>query len=750
MTPAAPAPSSLPSVLLAEALAPGAHAVAAALDRLAQLAAAAGATFDAAAARAVLEGPAPAQRILGSGGEGQLLLTLMPVDAGRHILASWLPPSGVEASLDMGLFRTVMDQLPAAVSIKDAERRYRFVNRLWERYTGFPREAAIGRRFEELEFSQMPAQALAQAGELALERDQAALREGPAPAPIEQSFTAQDGAVRTLLISKVPLRGMDDGPPGILSTTLDISERKQAEAELRAIAAELTQRSAALSAAHDRAEKARREAEAAAQAKGRFLAMMSHELRTPMTGLLGVLDMMEASPPADPRLQDVRASAETLMRVLDDILDYSLIESGGFELRDAPFHPATILREVASQFRAAATARGLALRVEAAPGVTDAAMGDAPRLRQLLGHLLDNAVKFTASGHVALHLEQAPGPNGGDELRFSVSDTGPGIPPDRREDLFQPYTPLEEVTSRRAGGTGLGLVMCRQLATAMGGRIWCEQAPSGGADFRFTLPLRRPTQAEPPPPNPDTPARILVVDDVALNRKVVSAILERDGHEVILAASGEEAVERASAGGFDVILMDLHMPGMDGMAATRAIRALEGPPSQVPIHALTADVFARSGADFAEAGFDGFLTKPLDWAAIRRAVADARRSGEPVAAPILDSRHMASMFEGLPRDSVEAMFHEFVDSLHEVAERLHQEQTAGNIEALRRETHTLKGLAANFGAARIAAAATALQARLEEGIMPSAAELMPVDVALARTAEAVRAGTHLSMLDADD
>lgn len=747
MIPATPAPSSPPGVLLAEALAPGPDGAAALLDRLARLAEAAGATLDAAAARLVLEATAPTQRSIGKGAPGQLLLTLMPLGEARHILASWLPPSAAEASLDMGLFRTVMDQLPAAVSIKDAERRYRFVNRLWEVYVGLPREAALGRRFEELDFAHMPAHALAQARDLAQERDQTALRED-APAPFEQPFTGQDGTARTLLISKVPLRGMGDGPPGILSITLDINESKRAEAELRTIAAELTQRSAALSAAHDRAEKARREAEAAAQAKGRFLAMMSHELRTPMTGLLGVLDMMEATPPADPRLHDVRASAETLMRVLDDILDYSLIESGSFQLRDAAFNPTAVLREVAGQFSRAATARGLALRVDAAPGVTDAAMGDAPRLRQLVGQLLGNAVKFTAAGHVALHLEQATGPNGEEELRFSVADTGPGIPADRRAELFQPYTPLEAVTSRSAGGTGLGLVMCRQLATAMGGRIWCQEAPSGGADFRFNLPLRRPAEAAPPRPDLETPARILVVDDVALNRKVVSAILERDGHEVILAASGEEGVAHAAEGGFDLVLMDLHMPGMDGMAATRAIRALEGPSGRVPIHALTADVFARGGAEFAEAGFDGFLTKPLDWAAIRRTVNEARGANAADGVPVLDSGHLAGMFKDLPRDAVEDMFNEFLDSLHDVVGRLREEHAVGNIEALRREAHTLKGLAANFGAARIAAAAASLQARLEEGALPSAAELMPVDVALARTAGALRAGTHLSMLDA--
>jgi len=755
MSPGQDPPPTAADLLLEMELAPGEAAAGALVDALAAAAARGRFSLDLDALQAALDAPGPAQFVLARSQERLLLLTLQPVREGRLALATWLPATGRPVSLDIQLLQAVMDELPAAVAIKDADRRYRFVNRCWERSLGLRRAEVLGRRFEDLGGTCLAPAAYAAVAEALRLADEALVEGRAGESESEQEFTGADGATCTMLISKVPLRRAHDPRPGILSIMVDITERKRVELDLRAATAELSERSAALAAARERAERARRDAEAAARTKARFLAMMSHELRTPMTGVLGMLDLMEdgvGAAEARDRLHALRGSAEALMRVLDDILDYSLIEAGHFELRDAPFAPEALLREVADQFAPLAAGQGLYLRVEVAAGLPPQVMGDAPRLRQVMGHLIGNAVKFTLAGGVTVRLGPEAGAEGAALLVLRVLDTGPGIPPERRAELFQPYTPLEEVTSRRAGGTGLGLVICRQLATAMRGELACEDAPGGGAQFRFALPLRLPQR--PAPALPVRPARVLVVDDVALNRKVVSAILERDGHAVALAATGEEAVARVAAGPpLDIVLMDLHMPGMDGIAATAAIRALPGPEARVPVHALTADVFARTSPEYAAAGFTGFLTKPLDWAAIRQAIAAAVSGGPPVtapfsAAPVLDRAQMEGMFEGLPRESVAQMYGEFLRSLGEGIERLRRQRDAGDEDGVAREAHSLKGLAGNFGAVRLAEAAAALQAGLEGGVAVAALPLGPLEAAYGDTAEAIRAGSHMRLLDA--
>lgn len=740
-------------------LAPGGNSAAALVDALRAAAAQAGFSLDVPALHAAIEAPGPVQLVLARAQDRLLLLTIQPSRQGRLALATWLPTTGRRVDLDIQLLQGVMDQLPAAVSIKDSERRYRFVNRCWEASLSLRRADVLGRRFEELDGACLSPEIFARLAE-DMRRDEEALIEGRATeTESEQAFTSPQGGPRTMLVSKVPLRGLHDPRPGVLSVTVEITARRQAEQDLRAATAQLSERSAALSAARERAERARRDAEAAARTKARFLAMMSHELRTPMTGVLGMLDLMEdggGETEARDRLQALRGSAEALMRVLDDILDYSLIESGHFELHDTPFDPAALLREVAGQFAALAGRQGLFLHVEVAPGLPPQVLGDAQRLRQVLGHLLSNAVKFTQRGGITARMGTEAGPDGAPLLVLNVLDTGPGIPPERRAELFQPYTPLEEVTSRRAGGTGLGLVICRQLAHAMRGEVACDEAPGGGALFRFSLPLRlaAPRQADPRPRL--SPARVLVVDDVALNRKVVAAILERDGHKVVLAATGEEAVAHVAAGPrFDLVLMDLHMPGMDGIAATAAIRALPDEVGRVPVHALTADVFARTSPEYAMAGFTGFLTKPLDWAAIRQAIAAAQAGtatpevpSTADGAPVLDPAQLAGMFEGLPRDEVDHMYQEFLKSLTEALARLREHRDRDDGVALAQEAHSLKGLASNFGAVRLAKAAAMLQTRLDAAAVVGALPLAPLEAACNDTAEAIRTGVHLRLLDA--
>jgi signal transduction histidine kinase/ActR/RegA family two-component response regulator len=390
---------------------------------------------------------------------------------------------------------------------------------------------------------------------------------------------------------------------------------------------------AVLAMAKERAEALSRQSlvtarDAAAQAgevKSRFLARMSHELRTPLNSVLGLAQVLAR----DPRLAaDQREQAETLERagrhllaVANDVLDLAAVEAGKLQLRAGPVPLPALIEGCASLVRPQAAAKGIALRHELAPGTPAAVLGDATRLRQMVLNLLSNAVKFTPEGgEVGLRALRAA-PAGA--LRIEISDTGPGIPPERRDLLFRDFSRLEAAPGQEFGGAGLGLAISAALARAMGGSIGCDTGPGGrGSLFWIELPLEEAAGPLPPPEPPPEAAparprrRVLVVDDVTPNRLVARVLLERAGHAVELAADGAEAVAALRRGGFDLVLMDVHMPGMDGLEATRRIRALEGAGRRVPIIALTADALGDQIEQCLAAGMDGHLTKPLDRAAL--------------------------------------------------------------------------------------------------------------------------------------
>jgi signal transduction histidine kinase/ActR/RegA family two-component response regulator len=382
---------------------------------------------------------------------------------------------------------------------------------------------------------------------------------------------------------------------------------------------------------------ARDAAAQASEAKSLFLARMSHELRTPLNSVLGLAQVLAR----DPRLAaDQREQAATLERagrhllaVANDVLDLAAVEAGKLPLRREPVAPGALLDGCAALVRPQAAAKRIALRQEVAPDAPAAVLGDATRLRQMVLNLLSNAVKFTPEGgEVRLRAARAA-PSGA--LRIEVGDTGPGIPPERRPLLFRDFTRLESSPGQEFGGAGLGLAISAALARAMGGRIGCEDGPGGrGSLFWIELPL--PEAAPPPEATAPAPAReagprrrVLVVDDVAPNRLVARILLEGAGHEVELAADGAEAVAAVQRGGFDLVLMDVHMPGVDGLEATRRIRALEGAARRVPIIALTADALPDQMERCHAAGMDGHLAKPLDRASLLAVVGRAEAAVAP-------------------------------------------------------------------------------------------------------------------------
>lgn len=578
--------------------------------------------------------------------------------------------------------------------------------------------------------------------------------------PPEQSVlqTLSDG--RVLMVAEYRTR--EGGYVGIRA---DITERVRTEHDLRTAHDALEDQARSLRDLAGQIDAARRRAEEAGAAKSRFLAMMSHELRTPMTGLLGMIELISRTSLESEQqafVHTMRDSAETLLALLNDILDYSKLEAGKVQIEEIVFDPVRVVRDVAGLFQPQASAKGLLLAADVRPSVPSWVRGDPLRIKQILSNLVSNAIKFTAAGGIAVELSATEGPEGTVRLQVRVSDTGQGIDPEVQQNLFQAFEQGDTSTTRRFGGTGLGLAISRRLVEGMGGEIAVESVPGRGATFRFSVLVRIaavPLRGEPDVPEvddgPAPPLRILLAEDNDVNRMLVSKVLAQSGHRVDEAVDGSEALRAAVRVDYDVILMDMQMPVMYGMEATRAIRTLPGEPGEVPIIALTADAMPEHRQMYLDAGVNALLTKPVDWRLLHRTLARVVR-GEPAAAglatvaPVPVPPPLETTLGGLPlfdRERVEGGLgvlppHRVAGMLGmlpaEVRRRLDEYRAAleaGDLSTARRAAHTMKGLAANFGAARLEAIARAAEAAC--GSVDAARAATPlIEDAVERTAVA--------------
>ena len=373
-------------------------------------------------------------------------------------------------------------------------------------------------------------------------------------------------------------------------------------------------------------EVAQREAVAANEAKSAFLAVMSHELRTPLNGVLGMARALYRTD-LDNRqrghLDTILKSGDTLLAMLNDLLDISKIEAGHTDLNPVPFDLRVSGDQCVQLWSELASSKGVALTCETDPGLPERLMGDEIRVRQILLNLISNAVKFTENGNVRLTLRNVArdGVNG---VELAVSDTGIGMTPEQLTRIFRPFTQADASTASRFGGTGLGLSICQTLAITMGGDIQVDSEPGIGSRFCVWLPLPAVTDHEMTVTTPNSLAtlRILVADDNSVNLAVARAVLEAIGADIVTAHDGGQALERLRESAFDLVLMDVHMPVMDGVEAVRRLRAGEAGRVDMPVIALTADAGTGEQERLTALGFDGLQSKPVQPAALISAIAE--------------------------------------------------------------------------------------------------------------------------------
>jgi PAS domain S-box-containing protein len=528
---------------------------------------------------------------------------------------------------------------------------------------------------------------------------------------------------------------------GWVGIRTDITAQKRRERELAESEARLEQQATSLAALATDLTSAKAEAENANRLKSEFLATMSHEIRTPMNGIIGMNALLLDTPLAAKQRQfaeAVRFSADALMVIINDILDVSKLEAGRVELEEIEFDFGRTVDDAVELMTPRAQEKGLSIEAIVAAGARQPLRGDPNRLRQVLLNLLSNAIKFTERGHVAISVDAETSGSDRMALRVEVRDTGIGVSDADKPKLFQKFQQADGSITRRFGGTGLGLNISAQLLNLMNGRIGIADRPGGGSIFWFELSLQmgshRPGSANGNRPDVTPIAdrlmrgsgHILLAEDNAINRDLATVILETHGYDVTIAEDGLEAVAAAARGGYDLILMDVQMPNLDGFGATRRIRALDGPAGAVPIVAMTANAMTSDRKLCLDAGMVDYVSKPISTKGFLATVAlwIAPRELALAATDSVDDTRLSELEALLPRERMAQLVAAFVDSRDGSLRRLRHSAAVTDLNELKAEAHVLTATAGNLGARRLQRAAERLHAACIAGALDSIESLL--------------------------
>ena len=620
-------------------------------------------------------------------------------------------------------FRLLADNVSDFITLYDESLVYRYVSPSIEKATGYKPEDLIGRSIFEVSDSieDMPS---------VMRNHLATIKSGQ----VLWRMRCKDGEA-IWVESNDTVVPAQPGKTGltVVSSSRDVTERVEREEELAAARDHLKQQADELGVFAQNLEMAREKAEQANAAKSQFLAMMSHELRTPMTGVLGMADLLMLSDLNEEQEELTRVltrSARSLLGVLNDILDFSKIEAGQLLIEATPFNVSDIVEGTISLFSPAASSKGVVIKNELPENFQDSLIGDSNRLRQVISNLIGNAVKFTEKGEIVVSHAQESLNGTGLRLTFSVSDTGIGMTEEEAARVFQPFVQADISTSRKFGGSGLGLAICRRLVEAMGGAIDIRGKAGEGTRVTFSVVVV---------PDTKVAARlkkslsseqtdlskmdgelviarsILLAEDNDTNRFLVSAMLKRMGHEVDAVENGALAVEAVMNKKYDVVLMDMQMPVMDGSDATREIRKLSDSRSSMPVIALTADIAVDHRQLYFDAGVNAVVGKPVDWVILEHEINRQLSSGnimlteshakiDPESkdeAPDLDGAALLALEDSIGADLLSEMLVSFSENMLNYRDDLDVALSEDNLKNAKRTAHALKGLTAQFGAPRV-------------------------------------------------
>jgi PAS domain S-box-containing protein len=605
-------------------------------------------------------------------------------------------------------YRSVIDSLTEVIFQVGMDGRWRFLNRAYTNFTGEDFRTALGRRALLRVVPEDRRKVLELLDPL---------REGTSRAGgWEFRYRTSDGSVRWFGMVAFVAQEDIEGTPVVTGTLTDVTARRETEAALRA---------------------AREAAERANRARAEFLANVSHEIRTPINGVIGMTGLL-----LDTNLNaeqwryanTLRVSAEHLLHVINDMLDYSKLDAGKLEFEHLPLSLHELIESVLAITAPRAAAKGIGLTSTLPNDPPEGLIGDAGRLRQILLNLVGNAVKFTEAGQVTVEASLKDLGPGRAALTIAVTDTGIGIPLEAVKTLFTEFGQVDRSVSRRFGGTGLGLAICKRLLDGMGGRIEVESSPGVGSRFRFTVPLDKAHSAaeaeavaEPEPIIGDVSlsGRVLVAEDNPTNQLITVAVLDKYGLRVDLVSNGLEAVDAVRSIPYDLVLMDMQMPEMDGLEATIAIRKLPGKAGEIPIIGVTANAFREDHERCRAAGMQDIVTKPFRWSDLaKRMTRYLPSTDRPAGADPLDSLVVANpaayakLAGDVGEESAQAILDVFLRDARARLLRMAGHAAAQDGKALAREAHALKGSVEMLGFERLTFIASMIEIAVDEGGAP--------------------------------